>query len=93
MNSPTTLPVRRRRADMRQELATLVAGRTRRSLPCNDGGPFLEARLADVVLRAALLTGCPVHIVPTVPATLDEGMGAILAVRATPASLTELLEV
>jgi hypothetical protein len=54
--------------------------------------PLLNARLTDVVLRAALLGDSPVHIVPSVPDTLSDGLGAILADRADPVALGDLLE-
>jgi hypothetical protein len=53
---------------------------------------LLEGRLNDVVIRTALLTGCPVYVVPSVEETLDDGMGVILAERATPSSIAQLLE-
>ena len=51
-----------------------------------------RGRLADVVINAALVTGCGVHVVPSVEDTLADGIGAILADRATPSGLSELLE-
>jgi len=55
------------------------------------GDELLPARFADVVVRSALLQGCPVEIVPTVE-TLDDGIGVILDDQATAAGLAELLE-
>lgn len=55
------------------------------------GDELLSARFADVVVRSALLQGCPVEIVPTVE-TLDDGIGVILDDQATAAGLAELLE-
>lgn len=60
--------------------------------PIAPGEQLLEGRLTDVLLRAALLTGCPAHVVPTVEETLDDGVGVILADRTSVESLTELLE-
>jgi hypothetical protein len=45
------------------------------------GASMRRARLIDVVLWGALLTGCPVHVVPNVPDTLNEGPGAGVAKR------------
>lgn len=60
-------------------------------VPSGGGGELLSARFADVVVRSALLQGCPVEIVPTVE-TLDEGIGVVLDDQATAAGLAELLE-
>ncbi len=59
--------------------------------PAAPGVELLPARFADVVVRSALLQGCPVEMVPTVD-TLDDGIGVILDDQATAAGLAELLE-
>ncbi len=51
-----------------------------------------RGRLADVVIGAALVSGCGVHLVPRVEDTLADGIGSILAERAAPSDLAELLE-
>ena len=62
----------------------------RRTALIGEGGAV--GRLTDVVVAAALRADCPLHIVPAVEATLDEGLGAILSSRADPADLDQLLE-
>lgn len=49
-------------------------------------------RLADAVISAAVVSGCGVHVVPSVDQTLGDGIGAILTDRADPSDLAELLE-
>lgn len=69
-----------------------IASDMEQATPIDPDEPLLEARLSDVVIRAALVGGFPVHIVPSVEGTLDDGLGVILADRTSPRELTELLE-
>lgn len=55
-------------------------------------GPPEVGRWQDVVIRAALLADIPIHIVPDVGATLDDGVGAILDDRVDPAVVASELE-
>ena len=55
-------------------------------------GQLGSARLPDVVIRAGLLTGVPLHVVPSLDATLADGIGVILADRSTPEELAAVLE-
>lgn len=52
----------------------------------------MKGRLADVIIAAGLALDCPIHIVPNLERTLDEGIGVILTERADPKTLTALLE-
>ena len=56
------------------------------------GGGHRAGRLADVVISAAVYSGCGVHLVPSVDRTLNDGFGVVLADRADPGELAELLE-
>lgn len=69
-----------------------IASDMEHATPINPDERLLEARLTDVVIRAALVGGFPVHIVPSVESTLDDGLGVILADRTSPQQLAELLE-
>lgn len=56
------------------------------------GQGLSKGRMADVIIGASLALEVPIHIVPNLGQTLDDGLGVILADRAETASLTALLE-